>query len=79
VVRLNLPPVRAVSAAGANRRSPSTIPYHVSGALMIRMDDGTGLECRPGDVPSGHDAWVVGDEPVVVIDCQGKVDYAKRL
>jgi hypothetical protein len=46
---------------------------------MIRMDDGTGLECRAGDVPSGHDAWVVGDEPVVVIDCQGKVDYAKRL
>jgi hypothetical protein len=34
---------------------------HVSGRLMIRMDDGTEFECRPGDVsllPSGHDAWV---------------------
>jgi hypothetical protein len=44
------------------------------------MDDGTELECRPGDVsllPSGHDGWVVGDDPVVVIDFQGMLDYAK--
>jgi hypothetical protein len=26
----------------------------------------------------GHDAWVVGDEPCVVIDWQGYADYAKR-
>ena len=54
--------------------------YHVSGILMVVMDDGTKLECRPGDVsllPSGHDAWVVGDEPAVVVDFQGMVDYAK--
>ena len=54
--------------------------YHVSGILKIKMDDGTELECRPGDVsylPSGHDGWVVGDEPVVVIDFQGMMDYAK--
>lgn len=54
--------------------------YHVSGVLMVEMDDGTKLECRPGDVsliPPGHDAWVVGNEPVIVIDFQGMVDYAK--
>ena len=54
--------------------------YHVSGVLRVRMDDGTELECRPGDVsllPSGHDAWVVGNEPAVVVDFQGMVDYAK--
>jgi hypothetical protein len=54
--------------------------YHVSGVLMVRMDDGTELECHPGDVsllPSGHDAWVVGDEPAVVVDFQGMVDYAR--
>ena len=54
--------------------------YHVSGVLMVKMDDGTELECRAGDVsslPSGHDAWVVGNEPAVVIDFQGMVDYAK--
>ena len=36
-------------------------------------------DCRPGDIsllPSGHDAWVVGDEAAVVVDFQGMVDYA---
>jgi len=54
--------------------------YHVSGILRIRMDDGTEFDCRPGDVsllPSGHDAWVVGTEPAVVVDFQGMIDYAK--
>jgi len=54
--------------------------YHVSGILKIKMDDGTELEAKPGDVsnlPSGHDAWVVGDEPVVVVDFQGMIDFAK--
>ena len=27
---------------------------------------------------AGHDAWAVGNEPVVVIDFQGMVDYAKQ-
>jgi uncharacterized cupin superfamily protein len=54
--------------------------YHVSGVLHIRMDDGTEFDCKPGDVsliPPGHDAWVVGNEPVVLVDFQGMVDYAK--
>jgi hypothetical protein len=54
--------------------------YHVSGVLKILMDDGTEFECRAGDVsllPSGHDGWVVGNEPAVVIDFQGMIDYAK--
>jgi hypothetical protein len=54
--------------------------YHVSGVLMVVMDDGTKFECRPGDVsllPSGHDAWVVGNEPAIVVDFQGMIDYAK--
>lgn len=65
----------------ANTRSCEAphFQYHVSGVLMVKMDDGTELECHPGDVsllPSGHDAWVVGDEPAVVVDFQGMVDYA---
>ena len=58
----------------------SHFQYHVSGVLRIRMDDGTEFECRSGDVsmlPSGHDAWVVGNEPAVIVDFQGMVDYAK--
>ena len=54
--------------------------YHVSGRLRVRMDDGSEREFGPGDVshlPSGHDAWVVGNDPVVVIDITGMAQYAK--
>ena len=54
--------------------------YHVSGRLAIRMDDGSEFIAGPGDVtslPSGHDAWVVGDEPAVVVDWFGATNYAK--
>src|SRR5476651_1894604 len=45
--------------------------YHVSGELGIVMHDGTQFVARVGDItalPSGHDAWVIGDEPVVTVD-----------
>jgi hypothetical protein len=53
--------------------------YHVSGRLAIKMDDGRQMIAGPGDVtslPSGHDAWVVGDEPVVTVDWFGASTYA---
>ena len=56
------------------------LQYHVSGRLKVRMADGSEEEFGAGDVgtiPSGHDAWVVGDEPVVVIDISGMKEYAK--
>ena len=37
------------------------------------MNDGSEKEFGPGDlgmIPPGHDAWVVGDEPVTGIDIQ---------
>ncbi len=55
--------------------------YHVSGRLHIRMDDGTEFVAEPGDItslPSGHDAWVIGDEPVVLVDWYGASEYAQR-
>lgn len=54
--------------------------YHVSGTLRVVMDDGKEFDCKAGDIsllPSGHDAWVVGNEAVVIVDFQGMVDYAK--
>jgi len=36
---------------------------------------------RPGDVtvlPSGHDAWVIGDEQAVAVDWQGAVHYGEK-
>ena len=56
------------------------LQYHISGRLRVRMDDGSEDEFGPGEVsllPPGHDAWVVGNEPVVVIDISGMVNYAK--
>ena len=53
--------------------------YHISGTLRILMADGSTFDCKPGDLsnlPSGHDGWVVGDEPVVVIDFQGMMDLS---
>lgn len=40
--------------------------YTLSGSLEVRMDDGTHLVIGPNEayeIPPGHDAWVVGDEP----------------
>lgn len=55
--------------------------YQVSGRMHVAMSDGTEFESVPGQVswiPSGHDAWVVGDEPVVVIDWSGAKHYAEK-
>lgn len=54
--------------------------YQLSGRLHVVMTDGSEFEVGPGEVsaiPPGHDAWVVGKEPVVLIDWSGASDYAK--
>jgi len=56
------------------------VGYAISGRLHARMDTGEDLECGPGDavqIPPGHDAWVVGDEPYVGVDFTGGDTYAK--
>jgi hypothetical protein len=55
--------------------------YHISGTLRVKMDDGAERDFKAGDVSlieSEHDAWVVGNEPAVVVDFQGMLDYAKN-
>jgi len=67
--------------AGTHSCEAPHFQYHVSGQLAIRMDDGTEFVAGPGEItslPSGHDAWVVGDEPVVVIDWYAASNYAKH-
>ena len=57
------------------------VNFHLSGRLMVKMNDGTQQEFGPGDisiVPPGHDAWVVGSDPVVGIDISGMKHYAER-
>ena len=66
--------------AGTDLCEAPHFQYHVQGTLRIQMADGTELDATAGDVtalPQGHDAWVVGDEPVVVVDWWGASTYAK--
>ena len=67
--------------ANTNSCQAAHFGYQVSGTMTTRMDDGTEKTSKAGDVlniPPGHDAWVVGNEAVVVLDFQGMVDYAKQ-
>ena len=57
------------------------VGYLVSGTLDVQSDDGTSGEVTSGSVyriAPGHDAWVIGDEPVVVVEFQGAATYAKH-
>ncbi|MCX8114135.1 MAG: cupin domain-containing protein [Burkholderiaceae bacterium] len=54
------------------------VKIFLAGRQRIRMDDGTEMEFGPGDVAimhPGHDAWVVGNEPNVLIEL---ADAVKR-
>lgn len=45
--------------------------FSISGVMHVVMDDGQALEIPPEsvfEIPSGHDAWVVGDDPWVTIE-----------
>lgn len=67
--------------AGTNLCEAPHFQYQVSGQLHVVMADGTEFETGPGEVsalPSGHDAWVVGDNTVVLIDWSGASNYAKK-
>lgn len=63
-----------------------TCQYHhlgvsLSGRVRAQMSDGTELEVGPGDIfeiPPGHDAWVVGDEPWVSVDFEAMRTYGKQ-
>ncbi len=52
----------------------------LSGHFHVQMHDGRSWDLGPGDahfVAPGHDAWVIGDETVVVLDF-GRTDDATR-
>ena len=67
--------------AGTDSCQVQHVGYVLSGGMGVRMDDGTEAEAGPGDVvviAPGHDAWIVGDEPCVLLDFGGLTGYAKR-
>jgi hypothetical protein len=55
--------------------------YCVSGAMVVRAQDGTETRIHAGDgyvIEPGHDAWVDGDEAYVAIDVSEQMaEYAK--
>ena len=54
--------------------------YVVSGHLHIEMTDGASMDVMGGDafeIPPGHDAWVIGDEPWISVDWAGRRLFAK--
>lgn len=47
------------------------LKYIISGRQKVVMDDGTEMELIPGDfavIEPGHNAWVVGDEPNILLE-----------
>jgi len=66
--------------AGTDSCQAAHVGYVISGRMKIVMDDGEETEIGPGDFMTaapGHDAWIIGNEPCVIIDWQGMADYAK--
>src|SRR5947209_20296726 len=52
--------------------------YHVSGVLNAVINDGTEKDVSPGEIlliPPGHDAWVVVNDPVIMVYFKDMVDY----
>jgi ketosteroid isomerase-like protein len=67
--------------AGTTSCQTRHLGYVISGQMTVRGDDGTETNLGPGDIfdlPAGHDAWVVGTEPCVMVDVSPDVTaYAK--
>ena len=52
----------------------------LSGRFHVRMDDGAQVELGPDDVfdiPPGHDAWVVGDDPFETVEIAGIYGFGR--
>ena len=56
--------------------------FAIAGLMHIEMADGTVMELGPDtvyEVPPGHDAWVVGDEPWIGINWAGIRTYGAPM
>ncbi|WP_448638658.1 cupin domain-containing protein [Geodermatophilus sp. URMC 63] len=68
--------------AGTDTCEAAHLGYVVSGRMHVAATDGAEADLGAGDayrLEPGHDAWVLGDEPVVVLEFESKTadTYAK--
>jgi mannose-6-phosphate isomerase-like protein (cupin superfamily) len=67
---------------GADRCMDTHVGYLVSGHIRVILSDATELDIKAGDtvmIPAGHDAWVVGEEPCVLVQFDEGESAAKRF
>jgi hypothetical protein len=67
--------------AGTESCQAAHLGYMLQGRMRVLMDDGTEQELTEGEVVAirpGHDAEVVGNETVVMVDFGEIADYAQR-
>jgi hypothetical protein len=67
---------------GTDRCQARHVGTVLSGRLQVEHDDGSEVELGPGDayvIEPGHDAWVIGDEPVVGFEFESRTaeEYAR--
>jgi uncharacterized cupin superfamily protein len=68
--------------AGTERCEVAHLIYGVSGRMRVRTNEGEELLVEPGDfiyLAPGHDAWVEGDEPFVMLDLIGGQGIAEAV
>lgn len=59
------------AVVGTARCQLHHLGYSISGIMHVLMDDGQELDIPPEsvfEIPSGHDAWVVGDDPWTTVE-----------
>lgn len=69
-------------AVGTDRCLYHHVGVVLSGALHVELADGSELDIGPNtvfEIPPGHDAWVVGDDPWVALDFAGARAYARPV
>jgi uncharacterized cupin superfamily protein len=67
---------------GQDRCYDTHVGYVITGQIHVELEDGTEYEIRAGDafvVPSGHDAWVVGDEECSMVQFDEGESAARRF
>jgi hypothetical protein len=67
---------------GADRCMDTHVGYVAAGKFRVLLSDGTEIDIKAGDavmIPAGHDAWVVGNEPAVLVQFDEGESAAKRF